>query len=135
MPKASHTGIAQPRTQRKKKKKKNVTAEGGDPTEGDGRRWATGSKFQFLHCRIELWRIAEDLDNPSEFYDKVTLLFIKKYGWDLPIAEDSPEPLEEPSEDGLQDLLKDAGLSAEEKDRRQTIYYDVRDVRVCSAVR
>lgn len=125
------SGIARPR----KRKAKKVKEEGADPTAGDGRRWATGTKYRFLASRLDAWKVAEDLNDPSTFYDNVTLLFFKKYGWDLPIETDLPEADEDPSENNLDEVRSDTGLLPEEAARRHDLYYSARDVRIILVIR
>ncbi len=127
------TSSANPITQRvvSKMKKKNgqTTAESDDPTEGDRRRWATGCKFQFLDGRLPLWRDARDGVQMSSFYTRITLLFIRHFGWEHALDVDGTGPPGEPSEEGLEQVLDPAGLTDEQLATRNVVYLELRGVR------
>lgn len=58
-----------------------------------------GFKFDFLSCHATQFQLAKDSKCTSEFYDRITLQFIAKYGDDLESirkdpAEDPPDPAE-----------------------------------------
>ncbi len=122
---------ANPITQSAPRKKKVKSAK-EDPTEGDGRRWATGAKFDFLTTRLPLWHDARDGGEMSTFYSRLTLMFIRHFTWDRALDADGNGPAEEPSEDDLQQVLDVKGLEDQEIARRNTIYLELRSVRVPS---
>ncbi len=82
-------------------RKKKVKSPNEDPTEGDGRRWVTGVKFEFLTGRLPLWHDARDFGEMSNFYSRVTLLFVRFFTWEHALDPDGNGPAEEPSEDNL----------------------------------
>ncbi|RDX39725.1 hypothetical protein OH76DRAFT_1490873 [Lentinus brumalis] len=107
-------------------KKKKVKSPKDDPTEGDGRRWVTGSKFEFLTARLPLWHDARELSEMSTFYSRITLLFIRFFTWDRALDSDGNGPAEDPSEDNLDAILDVTGLQPNEIARRNTVYIELR---------
>ncbi len=109
-------------------RKKKVKSPNNDPTEGDGRRWATGAKFDLLNTRLPLWHDARALGEMSSFYSRITLLFIRYFTWDRALDPDGHRPAEAPSEDNLEQVLDPKGLLPAEVERRNRIYWEVRGV-------
>lgn len=109
-------------------RKKKVKSPNEDPTEGDGRRWVTGVKYEFLSARLPLWHDARDLDDMSNFYTRVALLFVRYFTWDHALDPDGTAPAEEPSEDNLHQVLDPTGVDPDELVRRNNTYLELRGV-------
>ncbi|RDX39964.1 hypothetical protein OH76DRAFT_1423985 [Lentinus brumalis] len=107
-------------------RKKKVKSPNEDPTEGDGRRWVTGVKFEFLTGRLPLWHDARDFGEMSNFYSRVTLLFVRFFTWEHALDPDGNGPAEEPSEDNLNEELNVTGLEPDEVARRNAVYIELR---------
>ncbi|KII87539.1 hypothetical protein PLICRDRAFT_177280 [Plicaturopsis crispa FD-325 SS-3] len=61
------------------------------------------------------------------FYSNVAKLFIKKYGYDLPIEEDLAEDVEDPPDDAIEEAdPSTVGLSEKEAARHASVYTNVR---------
>ncbi len=115
-------------------RKKKVKSPDDDPTEGDGRHWATGVKFEFLTTRLYLWHDARDHGEMSTFYSRLTLLFIRYFSWDHALDADGKKPDVEPSEDNLEKVLDVTGLDNAEVARRNAVYLDLRSVSLSSCL-
>jgi hypothetical protein len=72
-----------------------------------------GFKLAFLVSKAALYQQCMDSNSIAKFYNKVTIDFIAKYGWDKPFnkepAKDPPDP-----EDGTIDGSAQEPLSKEE---------------------
>jgi hypothetical protein len=63
----------------------------GKEGKGSGRgSWAKGSKLDFLEARKEEFLEAQEVGGQEvgRFYHKVARLFVRKWGWNLPLDED-----------------------------------------------
>ncbi len=109
-------------------RKKKVKSANEDPTEGDGRRWVTGAKFEFLNTRLGFWHDAREIGEMSTFYSRLTLLFIRTFSWERALDPDGNRPADDPSEDNLEQVLDVKGLEPDEVARRNTIYLELRSV-------
>lgn len=90
--------------------------------------WTTATQFQFLMDHSQVW-VDTNSKAHGHFYDNVTWLFIKHFGWGLDNSE-SPEPL-----DSEIDSIR-ASIAAETAEctitiqlECQTIYANIRKVR------
>ncbi|TFK81054.1 hypothetical protein K466DRAFT_604816 [Polyporus arcularius HHB13444] len=122
------TPSGNPITQRvsQKMKKRNQTSANDDPTEGDGRRWAKGAKYQFLFGLLIRWQDARDIGEMSTFYSRITLLFIRTFSWEHALDVEGTAPPDDPSEENLDAVLDVSGLTVEEIARRNVVYLDLR---------
>jgi hypothetical protein len=68
-----------------------------------------GSQLAFLEKYKEIWKTLEAPADLTEFYNKVTTLFLKKYGWDWDQNDnDNPDPDENQTEKYMEELARDA---------------------------
>ena len=76
------------------------------------------------------WIASRLQGNAGEFYRRITRLWMKKYPLDLPLEEDSPVPLPDPPEVGLDEVLGVDVVSDEEAEQRAAYYERLRAVSV-----
>ncbi|KII83220.1 hypothetical protein PLICRDRAFT_180623 [Plicaturopsis crispa FD-325 SS-3] len=91
--------------------------------------WVQGTKFTFFDSRKELWQRAVDAgpEQAGIFYSNIAKLFLKKYGYDLPLKDDIDEDIEDPPDDSIDEEDPDAAdLGEEEAERRSKIYKSLR---------
>lgn len=87
--------------------------------------WATGVKLKFLERQLEDYRKAQEIEAVSQFYTRVTRLWINKFGHHFDpfteVKEDSPDPIPE--------LFKDViDISIEETVKRRDYFNEMRKV-------
>lgn len=94
--------------------------------------WARGSKLTFLDSRKSQWQEASDTSTVGKFYNRITILFLLKYGFELAFDEDLADDVPDPPNDAIDDhdLLNRNDLSEEEVTERNTIYLALRAVRL-----
>lgn len=93
--------------------------------------WVTGTKLTFLDSRRETWQRAVDAGpaKAGQFYSNITKLFIKKYGYDLPLHEDLEVDVEDPPDECVDDEdPEQEDMDEEEAERRSEIYNTIRTV-------
>jgi hypothetical protein len=104
-----------------RKKGQGVTGKLGAPDH------FVGFKLAFLVSKAALYQQCMDSNSVAEFYNKVTIDFIAKYGRDEPFnkepAEDPPDP-----EDGTVDGSAQEFLSKEEAAEYAAIFTRLRTV-------
>jgi hypothetical protein len=88
----------------------------GKQKKSKGRRgrisWVSGTKFKFLDDRSAQWQECLDGGSSSTFYNFITCLWIKKYGWFFDHWSDLDEDTPDPEND---ELDFEEGLSADEE--------------------
>jgi hypothetical protein len=104
----------------------------GKKSEGKsaGRKtWAEGSKLTYLDARKQEFLDAQDSGPTAtgQFYNKMTRLFLLRYGWDLPLHKDGPI-LQEPLESSGAVPLDMSDISDEVAARRRKRYDELRKV-------
>ncbi|KII83052.1 hypothetical protein PLICRDRAFT_180780 [Plicaturopsis crispa FD-325 SS-3] len=91
--------------------------------------WVKGTKLTFLDSRRETWQRAVDAGpvKAGVFYSNVTKLFLKKYGYNLPLDEDLEVDVEDPPDECIDDEdPEQEDMDEEEAERRSDIYTTTR---------
>ncbi|RDB24451.1 hypothetical protein Hypma_008435, partial [Hypsizygus marmoreus] len=86
--------------------------------------WVKGTKLVFLEARKDEFLAAHEAghDAAGRFYTKVACLWLLKYGYDLPLAEDIEADVPDPTDDLANAPLDFDGLDAEEDERRTKVF-------------
>ncbi|KAI9068913.1 hypothetical protein FKP32DRAFT_1671815 [Trametes sanguinea] len=94
----------------------------------DNRQWASGGKFAFLQARVDAWRQASGVEAVTAFYDNVAAVWIAKWGWDCPIAEDRPPLLENPTDTDVENVMRSSEqCEPAEALRRRRVFAELRE--------
>lgn len=88
--------------------------------------WAQGSKDEFLKSHLDDWLEAHKTKRATEFYDRITTVFVTMYGYDLPIKQDGPRLVNE-DEISIEDMPQPV-ISEEEADRQSAFRAELRIV-------
>ncbi|KAF7791819.1 hypothetical protein EIP86_002843 [Pleurotus ostreatoroseus] len=88
--------------------------------------WVPSEKRAFLEKYEDQWTLARHNNNAGEFYSRITRLWMKKYPLDLPLEQDSSDPLPDPPEVGLEEVIGVGIVSDEEAEKRAKLYENLR---------
>ncbi|KAI0039081.1 hypothetical protein FA95DRAFT_1612861 [Auriscalpium vulgare] len=111
----------------KSSRRKKSSSSKGAGQGGRGRPpWAHGTKRVFLERWLpEYIKIAGNKAEVSKLYAKITRMFLIKYTYDLPIDQDSTEPLEDPDEAQLEEVSEYVDIDEAEQVRRDDFKREV----------
>ncbi|KAI0038764.1 hypothetical protein FA95DRAFT_1613115 [Auriscalpium vulgare] len=103
-------------------KKKKGAASRGPKT------WASGTKWTFLASRRDEYLQAKEANTTGVFYDNLVLMWLLKYGYDLPINEDIALDVPDPTDDDLANARAagDSDVNEEEQARRDALRMELK---------
>lgn len=92
--------------------------------------WVTGTHLVFLKSRATEWQNACDRKESGEFYDRITKLWFKKYGWDFDHFTDLPQDTEDPDDETIEEDEEWETGDAEEAQVKRQKFKEHRKVRM-----
>ena len=111
----------------KKKRDPDLAKKKKIPGEGS---WVKGSKLLLVNAYMDQWQsVYGDLPKAGKFYDRITLIWVTMYGYDLPREVDGPRLCEPDDVPAGTFPTFDVSVPKEEVTRRIKIYKGIRDVR------